>query len=218
MTTRMNVQMTALAALLVFSAITAAPALAQTPAPSRTDGRWTPYLGCWRLLVENVRNQGIEDLIRSAAQNATTPAMTVCVQPSTLAGLAGTSAGVTMTTFADGKKVLEQGVVADAAGHPVSESGCAGTQTSDWSRDGLRLFTRVEMACNNRPKQTISGLTLFAKGPGVGGHPGDAERRRPAGADPPLRADARSAARAGRAASGAGSASKQTRRIPARGR
>jgi hypothetical protein len=151
--------MKTLTALLVFSALTVAPALAQTPAPSRTDGRWTPYLGCWRLLAENVRNQGIEELIQSAAQRATTPAMTVCVQP------AGASTGVTMTTFADGKKVLEQNVVADAAGHPVADSGCNGTQTSDWSRDGLRLFTRVEMACNNRPKQTISGLTLFAKGP-----------------------------------------------------
>jgi hypothetical protein len=151
--------MKTLTALLVFSAVTVAPALAQTPAPSRTDGRWTPYLGCWRLLVENVRNQGVDELIQSAAQRATTPAMTVCVQPATA------STGVTMITFADGKKVLEQNVVADAAGHPVADSACAGTQTSDWSRDGLRLFTRVEMACNNRPKQTISGLTLFAKGP-----------------------------------------------------
>jgi uncharacterized membrane protein YgcG len=151
--------MKTLTALLVFSAIATAPALAQTPAPSRTDGRWTPYLGCWRLLVENVRNQGIDELIQSAVQRATTPAMTVCVQP------ASASTGVTMTTFADGKKVLEQSVVADAAGHPVTDSGCTGTQTSDWSRDGFRLLTRVEMACNNRPKQTISGLTLFAKGP-----------------------------------------------------
>src|SRR5437867_9572796 len=102
MTTRINVRTAALAALLLFSAVTAAPALAQTASPSRTDGRWTPYLGCWRLLVENVRNQGIEEMIQSATRNATTPAMTVCVQP------AASSTGVTMTTFADGKKVLEQ--------------------------------------------------------------------------------------------------------------
>ena len=152
-------RITALTTLLVFSAIAAAPALAQAPAPLRTDGRWTPYMGCWRLVVENVRNQGIEDMIRAATEASTTPAMTVCVQPST------TSTGVTMTTFADGKKVLEQSILADGSGHPVSESGCTGTQTSDWSRDGLRLFTRVEMSCSNRPKQTISGLTLFAKGP-----------------------------------------------------
>jgi len=98
-------RITALTALLVFSAIAAAPALAQAPAPLRTDGRWTPYLGCWRLVVENVRNQGIEDLIRSATEAATTPAMTVCVQPS------ATSTGVTMTSFADGKKVLEQAIL-----------------------------------------------------------------------------------------------------------
>ena len=95
-------------------------------------------------------------------QSVVTPAVTVCVQPTSGNG---PSSGVMMTTFANGKRLLEQTVVADGTGHPVSESGCVGTQTSDWSRDGLRLFTRVEMACNDRPKQTISGLTLFANGP-----------------------------------------------------
>ena len=63
-----HIRIAALTALLACSAITAAPALAQTAAPARADGRWTPYLGCWRLVVENVRNQGIEELIQSEAQ------------------------------------------------------------------------------------------------------------------------------------------------------
>src|SRR4051794_29226374 len=100
---RTGIQAAAFTPLLGGSTLATAPATAQTATPARADGRWTPYLGCWRLLVENVRNQGIAELIRSATQNATAPTMTVCVQPS---AAPATSGGVTMTTFADGKKVL----------------------------------------------------------------------------------------------------------------
>ncbi|HEV3215198.1 MAG TPA: hypothetical protein VGZ27_05720 [Vicinamibacterales bacterium] len=149
-------------------ALGAMPAGAQGPATSvssgagaraagpRFDARWTPYLGCWRLLQENVRAEG------AGAPPAATPAgptITVCVAPS------GTTSGVAMTTFADGNKILEQTAVADGAPRALAESGCTGTQTSEWSSDGLRLFTHVDLACNDRPAQTLSGLTLFAKGP-----------------------------------------------------
>jgi uncharacterized membrane protein YgcG len=137
-------------------AIGVVPAHAQT---QRVDGRWTPWLGCWRLLQEGVRADVIPNSKSMGRPVGSGPAVTVCVQPSK------TTRGVTMTTFADGKQVLEQTIEADGAPHPITESGCTGTQTSDWSRDGLRLFTRVEIACSERPSQTISGLTLIAKGP-----------------------------------------------------
>jgi len=141
-------------------AVTAASAGAQAPSTSaattpRFDARWTPYLGCWRLLQENV---GMEATVMLKTTPGG-PAIVVCVQPS-----AATS-GVTMTTFADGKRVLEQHVVADSVAHQVAESGCSGAQTSEWSNDGLRLFTHVNLACNDRPAQSFSGLTLFGKGP-----------------------------------------------------
>jgi len=140
--------------LLIF---TTHPAQAQSMA--KTDGRWTPYLGCWQLMAENVRNDGsVYDKLFGAGSQ-TTPQLTVCVNPS------DSTSGVTLTTFAAGKQVLEQTMVADGSGRPVSESGCVGTQTSEWSHDGMRLFTRVDMACSNRPKQSVTGLTLFSKGP-----------------------------------------------------
>src|SRR5947207_14346266 len=80
MKTHTRARFASLAALVVFGALSATPAMAQATAPARTDGRWTPYLGCWNLVVENVRNQGIEDLIRSAETTAATPKRTVCVQ------------------------------------------------------------------------------------------------------------------------------------------
>ena len=141
---------TTLAAAVVLSGA-ASVAHAQAPTrPAQMDGRWTPWLGCWT-----------QSASATAAWAAAVPAatLTVCVKPD------ARSSGVVMTTFADGKVVLEQAIVADGAAHPVKDAGCEGTQTSEWSQDGLRLFTNVDASCNNRPKQHASGVTLFAKGP-----------------------------------------------------
>jgi hypothetical protein len=116
--------------------------------PSRIDARWTPYLGCWRLSQENVRSSSVP----------MSDVMMVCVAPSPATG------GVTMTTFAAGKPVLTQNIVADGQAHPVSEADCQGVQTSEWSRDGERLFTHVDVTCNGRPARTVSGVTVMAKG------------------------------------------------------
>jgi hypothetical protein len=132
-----------LAAMLAL--LSAVPALAQDT-QAGFDSRWTPYLGCWTI----VQDQRI--------QTAPVPAGTmVCVRPS------GRS-GVAITTTVDGKNVLEQTIVSDGSAQPLSQGDCTGTQTSDWSRDGERLFTRVELDCANRPKRTVSGITLMSVG------------------------------------------------------
>jgi hypothetical protein len=134
-------------ALGVLGAVPASAQEPKAPAAARFDSRWSPYLGCWRLFQENVSDQNVP----------VASGMMVCVQPS------GTS-GVSMTTTVEGKTVLEQKIVADGTAQPVSESDCRGSQTSDWSRDGERLFTRVDIQCADRPKREISGVTLLAKG------------------------------------------------------
>src|SRR5688572_11884878 len=122
-----------------------APALAQDT-PAAFDSRWTPYLGCWQIVQDQ---RGV---------SAPVPAGTmVCVRPSGRFGVA-------ITTTVDGKNVLEQTVVADGSAQPLSQGDCSGTQTSNWSRDGERLFTAVELECSNRPKRTVSGITLLANG------------------------------------------------------
>jgi len=131
-----------LAAMLAL--LSGAPALAQESSAA-FDSRWNPYLGCWTI----VQDQG---------QSAPVPAGTmVCVRPSGRFGVA-------ITTTVDGKNVLEQTIVADGSAQPLSQADCSGTQTSDWSRDGERLFTRVELECANRPKRAVSGITLVANG------------------------------------------------------
>ena len=138
---------------LVFGAVAAAPAFAQTTqaTPQQPangfDSRWTPYLGCWRIVQEHLGDQTVP----------VAPGLMVCVRPS------GPS-GVAITTTVDGKNVLEQTVVANGLPEPVAQADCQGAQTSEWSRDGERLFTRVELECAGRPKRVVSGITQLAKG------------------------------------------------------
>ncbi|HUP41438.1 MAG TPA: hypothetical protein VM115_15040 [Vicinamibacterales bacterium] len=125
--------------------LSSAPAFAQD-SPAAFDSRWNPYLGCWNIVQDQ------------RGQSAPVPAGTmVCVRPSGRFGVA-------VTTTVDGKNVLEQTMVADGSSQPLSQGDCSGTQTSNWSRDGERLFTAVELTCANRPKRTVSGITLLANG------------------------------------------------------
>ena len=125
--------------------LSSAPALAQE-SPTAFDSRWNPYLGCWTIVQDQ------------RGQSAPVPAGTmVCARPSGRFGIA-------VTTTVDGKNVLEQTIVADGSPQPISQGDCSGTQTSTWSRDGERLFTNVQLECANRPKRTVSGITLLANG------------------------------------------------------
>lgn len=146
--------------------LTTGLAFAQTPAD--LDPRWTPWLGCWRLVQQDVRDASPSSSIESFAELSTARSarsrrgadeILVCVLP-TDAGV-----GVKMTTFAGGRSVLEQTVLADGIGHRIIESDCRGAQTSEWSRDQERLFTRAELECKSQPKRTVSGVTLLTQGP-----------------------------------------------------
>ena len=139
--------MTKLMLALVFGAGAAWPAFAQDAPADRFDSRWAPYLGCWRIVQEQMGTQTVP----------LASGMMVCVQPSG-------QDGVTMTTTVDGTKVLEQTIVANRTAQAVSQADCQGTQTSEWSRDGERLFTRVELECTGRPKRVVSGITQIAQG------------------------------------------------------
>jgi hypothetical protein len=138
-----------LALAAVFGLLAAAPAFAQdaqAPGPD-FDSRWTPYLGCWRVAAEQLGRESVP----------VAPGLMVCVRPS------GRS-GVAISTTVDGKSVLEQTIVADGSTQPMAQGDCQGTQTSEWSQDGERLFTRVELQCAGRPKRTVSGITQMTKG------------------------------------------------------
>jgi hypothetical protein len=81
--------------------------------------------------------------------------VSVCVAPASQPG------AVTLTTRAIGQEVLEQTIVADGAAHPITETGCTGTQRAAWSSDGRRVFTRGDLACAGQPARAVTGLSLI---------------------------------------------------------
>lgn len=141
-----------------------APGVAAAQSSTGPDARWTAWLGCWELLDDTTRDAGTlapggSDGTLRSARRPPGGDMRVCVLP------AGSDAGVTMTTWAGDRVVLEQKILADGNQHPFDEANCRGSQRSEWSQAGQRLFTRAELDCKDQPRRTVSGVTLMAKGP-----------------------------------------------------
>ena len=132
-----------LAAMLAL--LSSAPAMAQDT-PAAFDSRWSRT---W----DAGRSPGPARTVGPCCRAGTM----VCVRPSGRFGVA-------ITTTVDGKNVLEQTIVADGSAQPLSQGDCSGTQTSNWSRDGERLFTNVELDCAEPAEAHVSGITLLANG------------------------------------------------------
>lgn len=129
--------------LLVAAVLSASTAAAQ----DQPDPRWTPWLGCWTVSVDTTRGG---DAVFAERQ---TPRARVCV---TARGNAASLA----TEVAE-KPTLTQSIVADGSRQPLSEGGCTGGQTVEWSSDGARLYSRAELTCAAGAKRTVSGISLL---------------------------------------------------------
>lgn len=128
--------------------------LAAIPAQAQQlDSRWAPWLGCWQLVDESVREAG-----PAAATRARPDDTRVCV------GAAARAAGVTLSTRIDDQRVLEQTVVADGAQHALDEADCRGWQRADWSRTGERLFARADLTCADEAPRKVWGLAMITDG------------------------------------------------------
>jgi hypothetical protein len=68
--------------------------------------------------------------------------------------------GVTMTTRVAGTVALEHTASADGVAREVTDSECRGTQRSEWSRDGRRLFATADLTCGDE-RRRVSGLTML---------------------------------------------------------
>lgn len=141
-------------ALLVLAfALVAVPARAQA-----TDAGWEPWLGCWTLATENLRDGGSPDSLRSARRPTTVQdgAPQVCVtRPPT--------GGARFETTVGTQSAIDQTIVADGVTRPVNDAECTGTQRAQWSKSGLRLFSSAEIRCKDDPDvRHVSGLSLIA--------------------------------------------------------
>ena len=146
-------------ALLLTLVMVSAPlaATAQT-----VDARWTPWLGCWKLQDESVRQPLPYAAAALGAASARVgrgaDAVRVCVAPTSDA------TGVTLTTTVEQQPALEQTIVADAMPHPVTESDCRGTQRAEWSAAGARLYARADVTCTDQTSRKVSGLSMITNG------------------------------------------------------
>jgi len=127
--------------LVLIGVLAASPASAQA-----ADRRWNDWLGCWALVADAdvTRLPPAEDAAGTAAtpiRPGSTRTARVCVTAK--------DAGTELQTFVADQPVMTQIIVADGADHPISESGCTGTQRAQWSADGFRLFSRARVTCDS---------------------------------------------------------------------
>jgi len=127
-------------------------------AQAAADSRWAPWLGCWDLVIENARDGSPADDLPRPQRGSTTRGdlrPRVCVEPAE-------GSGATFRTSIGDRTPIVQTVVADGTTRPITDTDCTGTQRAEWSRDGLRIFSRAELTCKGDagPRQ-VSGLGML---------------------------------------------------------
>ena len=122
------------------------------------DPRWTPFLGCWDLVVQDApptrRDPDRREDVERSPNVRERHSAQVCVEPD--------GAGVTMSTTVADHPALMQTLIADASARPIVDDTCRGTERAEWSRDGQRLFSRATLACPGEPERSVSGITLMS--------------------------------------------------------
>jgi hypothetical protein len=138
-------------------ALIAAPASAQ----AQTD-RWTPWLGCWDLVLENAREGTLSaDTARDPAPRPR-PRDTSSSQPRVCVERAPGGGATFRTTIGTTQTPIAQTLIADGASHPIADGECTGTQRVEWSKDGLRLYSNAELTCKGDPgTRRVSGYALL---------------------------------------------------------
>ena len=101
------------------------------------DGRWMAFLGCWAPIGE-ATDSGL-----------------LCVRH--------VEDGVELFTVVAGEITTSDVMVANAEQRPRSMEGCEGWETSEFSADGRRVFTRSEFVCGEgRPRASSGVMSLTA--------------------------------------------------------
>jgi hypothetical protein len=123
--------------MAVLSAALFAVAFASPAAAQDVDDRWMAFLGCW----EPTSDEADAGLL--------------CVRP-----LEG---GVELFTVVDGEVTTSDVMVANGEQRTRSMEGCRGSETSEFSADGRRVFTRSEFVCGESlPRSSTGVMSLTA--------------------------------------------------------
>lgn len=125
-------------------------------AQQTADPKWTPWLGCWEMVVENARNATTRPSPsrRTLSQTGNNSRPQVCVETS--------GNGVTLTTRVADQEAIQQTVIADGVDHPITDAECRGTQRAEWSSDGRKLYSRADLTCSNdKGSRRVSGFSIL---------------------------------------------------------
>jgi hypothetical protein len=123
---------------------------------ANSDSRWLPWLGCWSLMEDEVRQPFLDPGVPSEEPSSDEEPQKglLCISPDG-------SGGAEMRTFSGDEAFLEESLVADGKRHDIEKGGCRGWQKLDWSKDGRRLFTTSELTCEEGPKRSVSGVSML---------------------------------------------------------
>ena len=138
----MKTQITFLLAsiLLTGSAYAQQPAARAAAPAMQTDVRFASWLGCWRL---------DDDLAGTGAR--------MCITPE--------KNGVRLQTIVGSNKGIDELVIPDGVARPITDSECKGTEQSEWSKDGARIFRSTSVTCGKEAPRTIKTLAFISPGP-----------------------------------------------------
>jgi hypothetical protein len=139
----------------VFACVAGVLAFATLDAAAE-DLRWAPWLGCWEMVRDNVR------------EGAAVPGDAQALPPLPLVQRAAPRVCVTregpdtvmLATTMEGQPPLEETIVADGGQHPIEDNACRGSQHAEWSKRGTRLYSQADLTCGQETR-SISGLSLI---------------------------------------------------------
>src|SRR2546428_3664029 len=98
--------------IAILSLAVSTPVLAQQPAATHVDPRWTAWLGCWQQLEETVKDENVVEAGKHGA--VPTKGVVVCVTP------AG-GAAVTLKTIIERQAGLEDTIDADGSNRAIDQ-------------------------------------------------------------------------------------------------
>jgi hypothetical protein len=119
----------------------AAPQAAPAAPTVQVDSRLAGWLGCWRLQDDQVGSN-----------------LRICVTPEQ-------TTGVKLQTLVGGQKGTTQLVVPDNVTRPITDADCKGTEKSEWSKDGLRVFSYTDVTCGKESPRKLASVSFLMHGP-----------------------------------------------------
>jgi len=108
---------------------------------AQVDSRFAGWLGCWRLE---------DDLVGSNLR--------VCMTPEQTSGLK-------LQTIVGPQKGTTELMVPDNVQRAINDADCKGTEKSEWSKDGLRVFRYTNVTCGKEAPRKLSSVSFLMRGP-----------------------------------------------------